>query len=107
MPDMRSASNVRLKVPGPIALQSHMDKSRTHVNFEGVSELVVLLFLGMTYSDRFIKAIYLAGRKVVPYIFPPVRLLIIQKEGMRPRWTSQIPAKKLQRFGTVGDALLV
>lgn len=56
-----------------------MGVSHTRVSFCDVNELVVPIFLGTTYIDRFIKSINSVERKIIPHHSQQVPMLIVQE----------------------------
>lgn len=66
IPDIRRASDSKLKVSVTITLDLLMDETRTQINFGAVDILFVLVLLAKTHVDRFIKSIHPDERNIGP-----------------------------------------
>lgn len=76
-PDLRSETSESVCVLGMIDLHLRMGDCRVGVDVGDVQNPVVLVILGTTFIGRFVKGIFPAKRKVVPYNSKPVLILIL------------------------------
>lgn len=95
MLDIRNAFDTRLKVSGTITLHLGMGGSRTRVNFGFVNEQVVPVLLVAMYTNRLVRSIHLAQKKIFPHHSPPVPVLLYMKRRVKPKIISQISARTL------------
>lgn len=73
--DICSVYDTKVKASLTITFHLRVCESQTRLNFDVVNELVVHMFLGTLYIDRFIKLIHLAERKFFRYYSAPVLIL--------------------------------
>lgn len=83
MLDMHSAPESELNVSETIAIHLRLGESETRVNFAIVNELVVLVLLGTTCIDRFIKWMHLVERKIIADNSLPVPIITIHEARSR------------------------
>lgn len=76
-PDLESATSESAYVPGVITLHVRMGDCRVRVHFGVGRNFAVSVLLAITFIHRFLRAIFPAERKVVPYNSKPVLILIL------------------------------
>lgn len=65
MPQIHSASDMKLVVPGTITFHLSMGESDTPVTFGNVGKVAILVLLWKTFIERFKKLIHPAARKFI------------------------------------------
>lgn len=75
------AFNFKLNVSGTLIFHRRVGEARTSVNCRIVSDSLVPVLLRTTYTDRFIKQIHPAKRKMVLYQDTSVSILVVHDAG--------------------------
>lgn len=97
MLDIRSTSDMKLKMSGTKTPFLCMGGSRTRISFDVVNKLVVPVLLETACINRFIKSIHLAQRKIFPHRFSPVPVLTVHEARSEPKIAKLEPSKKSKK----------